>query len=400
MKKINRREFIKQISIVTFGFISFSRLIASKSLIDKIVYSNELIKDPNGILNLPKGFSYKIISKFKDTMDDGLMVPNAADGMGCFKGIGNNIILIRNHELGHVPLLRNAFKTESPFGQEISKFIKKYKDKFYDIKNKRTECFGCTTTIVYDTKRQLVKKQYLSLAGTLINCSGGVTPWNTWISCEETVKKKSGKITKNHGYNFEVIPSEKIKMSNPIPLKAMGRFRHEAIAVDPKNNYVYQTEDREDGLIYRFIPNVKNDLSMGGGLQGLVVKNIFNADCTNWKNIVFKKGEIHDIVWQDLDNVDSAKDDLRFRGKKLGCAFFARGEGMWYANDYIYFTATTGGKNKLGQIWRYKHIGQKGVDGQIELFFESNDADVLKLPDNITVAPWGDLIISEDGKGA
>jgi len=395
----SRKDFLKNISIVTLGFTSFSKIIASGSFINKVIQNKSLIKDPKGIIDLPKGFTYNIISKFEDEMDDGLSVPDAADGMACFKGKGNNIILVRNHELGHLPLLENSLWEKSPFGSNQLKFMKKNKKKFYDINDDKTECFGGTTTIVYNVKNKRVEKQFLSLAGTLVNCSGGPTPWNTWVSCEETVKKEKGKITKDHGYNFEVNVSDKVKLSSPIPLKSMGRFRHEAIAVDPKKGFVYQTEDREDGLFYRFIPKVKHNLKKGGKLQALSIVGYRGLDCTNWKNHNIKIGEIHQVKWVNMKNVESPKDDLRKRGRNKGCAFFARGEGLWYADDYVYFTSTTGGRQRLGQIWRYKHQEGKNSDGVLELFFESTSKDILNLPDNITVAPWGDLILSEDGKG-
>ena len=82
-----------------------------------------------------------------------------------------------------------------------------------------------------------------------------------------------------------------------------------------------------------------------------------------------------------------------------GCAIFARGEGMWFYNNYVYFTCTSGGKNKLGQIWRYKNNPSLSSEGKLELFFESKNKNILYRPDNITVSPHGDLIISEDGKG-
>jgi len=396
---LSRRKFLKNLSIVTLGFTSFSKLIATSSVVKKIIKNNALIPDPKGIINLPYGFTYNIISRHEDKMDDDLTVPDAADGMACFKGSGDNIILIRNHELGHLPLLQNSLWEKNPFGKNQSKFMKKNSKKFYDIKRNKTECFGGTTTIVYNTKTKKVENQFLSLAGTLVNCSGGPTPWGTWISCEETVKKAKGKITKNHGYNFEVSAKEKINLSNPMPLKSMGRFRHEAIAVDPERGFVYQTEDREDGLFYRFIPKVKQKLKKGGRLQALSISGYRGLDCTNWEKNSFTLGESRKVKWVDMDNVESPKDDLRVRGRNKGCAFFARGEGIWYADDYVYFTSTTGGKEKCGQIWRYKHQKDNLSDGVIELFFESKSKDILNMPDNITVAPWGDLILSEDGKG-
>ena len=105
-------------------------------------------------------------------------------------------------------------------------------------------CLGGTTTLVYDTRTQTLEKHFLSLIGTIRNCAGGLTPWNTWITCEETMQKAEGTYDADHGYNFEVPASADIGLADPIPLKAMGRFNHEAVAVDPKTGIVYETEDR------------------------------------------------------------------------------------------------------------------------------------------------------------
>ena len=67
----------------------------------------------------------------------------------------------------------------------------------------------------------------------------------------------------DHGYTFEVPATAKPHLAQAVALKAMGRFNHEAIAVDPKTGIVYQTEDRHDGLLYRFIPNVR-PIARGG----------------------------------------------------------------------------------------------------------------------------------------
>ena len=80
---ISRKDFIKNISIVTIGLTSFSKLLSSSTLLN--FDSLNIIKDPKGVLSLPKGFSYSVLSKLNDKMDDGLNVPDKADGMGCFK---------------------------------------------------------------------------------------------------------------------------------------------------------------------------------------------------------------------------------------------------------------------------------------------------------------------------
>ena len=391
---MNREEFIKKFSILSLGLATIPTLLAK----DKSRYDiSGLIRDPNGILDLPLGFTYSIISKEKDLMDDGLLVPPNADGMTCLPIDKERVILIRNHEIGHVPKLSIFFKN-NPFGKHYRKYQKENADKFYDIKRKKTHCFGGTTSIVYNIKTEKVENQYLSLAGTLVNCSGGKTPWNTWISCEETTMNDGGGITKNHGYNFEVVPSISPKLTKAIPLKDMGRFRHEGIAFDSSIGYVYQTEDREDGLFYRFIPNIKNKLYKGGKLQILSFKDWRGIDTRNWnkKNIDIERK--YKVRWIDIDNVNSDKDDLRYRGKNLGGAIFARGEGIFYSDNMLFFTATTGGRNKSGQIWKYIP-NESNTDGEIELFYESSHSNVLNMPDNIIISPNGNILLCEDGKG-
>jgi len=391
---MNRGEFIQKFSLLSLGLTTIPTLLGNSQLKEKIP---GLVKDSNGIIDLPKGFTYSILSKEKDLMDDGLLVPPNADGMVCLPMDEERVVLIRNHEIGHVPRLATFFKN-NPFGKHYRKYKKENADKFYDIKGKKTHCFGGTTNIVYNINTEQVESQYLSLAGTLVNCSGGKTPWNTWISCEETTINKGTGITKEHGYNFEVFPSLFPKLTKAIPLKDMGRFRHEGVAFDPLTGYVYQTEDRENGLFYRFIPNNKNKLSKGGKLQVLSFSDWRGIDTRNWKQQNINIGKKYKVRWLDIDNTNSKKDDLRYNGHRLGGAIFARGEGIFFSDNMLFFTATTGGKNKTGQIWKYIP-NKNNTGGNIELFYESNDSNVLNLPDNIILSPNGNILLCEDGKG-
>mgnify|MGYP001182937473 FL=1 len=392
-KKISRKKFIKDVSIFTVGMFAFSNmLLAAEKGLSKVLNIIPVQNDPKGILNLLKGFKYKIISKKGQSMSDGLTVPDHADGMASFKGKNGKIILVRNHEIGHFKTIEKLLD-KNPM-QKNKAYINKNKNLMYDPGKNNGPCGGGTTTIIYNPKTQTVETEYLSLAGTLVNCGGGITPWNTWISCEETVDVQGNNLIKNHGYNFEVTPSETIKLNQAVPLKAMGRFRHEAIAIDPTTSIAYQTEDRDDGLIYRFIPNVKKEYVKGGKLQALILENITSNDTRNWGKINFNKNIKYKIDWLNLNEVDNPKDDLRYRAAQKGAAIFARPEGMWYDNNFIYFTCTTGGPKKIGQVWKMNISEQT-----LEMIFESYNSDVMKKCDNMTIAPWGDVIICEDGKG-
>jgi secreted PhoX family phosphatase len=109
--------------------------------------------------------------------------------------------------------------------------------------------------------------------------------------------------------------------------------------------------------------------------------------------------------WVNLEDVEPPGDDLRHRGAAAGAAIFARGEGAWTDGDAIYFACTDGGAARSGQVFRYRVSSDEATPaedknpGQLELFAESPDARLLEYADNLTVSPWGDIIVCEDGSG-
>ena len=411
MTTSNRREFVKK-SVFSAGFLGLSACVANYAYAQRSGSTGPsplsatgygpLQTDPQGRLRLPKGFSYKVFSQAGETMDDGFTVPAAHDGMNAFPGPDGLTLLVRNHEMSPLD------SSDNPYSK--SKAWKNLEPgKLYDAGKSGTQIHGGTTTLVFDTRTQELKRHYLSLAGTIRNCSGGSTPWGSWITCEETTARADDKLHVDHGYNFEVPANYEIELANPIPLKEMGRFNHEAVAVDPASGVVYQTEDRPDGLIYRFIPNQRGQLAKGGRLQALAIKGSPSVDTRNWKEMnqpLFPQKELVKVEWIDIEDYESPNDDMRFAGFEAGAARFARGEGMFYGNGEIYFACTNGGAKKYGQIFRYKPSPSEGLAGEendpgtLELFIESQDLELLKACDNLTVAPWGDIVICEDDGGS
>ncbi len=403
---ISRRNFLTNGLAVGLGFYGLQKFAHtplkaanSKQMLNFKAGYGELIKDPKGILDLPKGFSYKIISAAGKQMFDGYTVPTKMDGMATFM-IGGKTVIIRNHEIDPGAFGTGAFGKNNELLKRIDKKL------IYDNGFEDTVALGGTTTIIYDTNTQKVEKEFLSLIGTLRNCAGGPTPWNSWITCEETVVTKSDKFMKNHGYNFEVPATINPKIAEPIPLIEMGRFNHEAVCLEPKSGIVYQTEDAHDGLIYRYLPNQKGNLAKGGKLQALAIKGQKSYDTRNWgaesNNHITIKNQRYLVEWVDLDNVNPSEDDLRLRGLNKGAAKFARGEGMWFGNNEVYFACTNGGAKKVGQVFRYipsdfeGTIKEKDNPGTLELFIESENSDIIRNCDNLTVSPWGDVILCED----
>ncbi|WJY19932.1 DUF839 domain-containing protein [Alteriqipengyuania flavescens] len=326
--------------------------------------------DPAGLLDLPRGFSYRLISRLGDAMDDGGTVPDRADGMGCF-GLGKGkLALVRNHEL----------KVQHDAGGELVSG--------FDRRSGGGVLPGGTTTLVLDAASGKVERQYRSLAGTIRNCAGGVTPWGSWLSCEEDMTRAGDGVGRDHGWVFEV-PASAPGLVDPVPLEAMGRFNHEAAAVDPETGIVYMTEDRDDSLLYRFIPALPGKLLAGGKLQALAADGI--ADSRNWDGRGMAPGGAAKVRWIDLENVASPEDDLRQRGAAKGATLFARGEGIHMGTGELFFCCTSGGAAKLGQVFRFSP-----GKGRLDLFFESTSPDQFNYGDNLTVAPNGHLIVCED----
>jgi len=386
----SRRHFLKTAALYSTAFAGLRNFAVGRAAAATLKAEGygPLRPDPARLMDLPEGFSYRVISRAGEEMSDRFITPGLPDGMATFPAGENRMVLIRNHEINP-----GARASSGPFGPNNELFARLSAGKAYDPGHRGRPCLGGTTSLLFNTATQTVERSYLSLAGSLRNCAGGPTPWNTWITCEETVVTIGRECAKDHGFNFEVPASPDIALADPIPLRDMGRFNHEAVAVDPDTGIVYQTEDRPDGLIYRFIPKRPGKLAEGGQLQALALGNR-PVDTRNWTRQAIEPGEKRPAHWIDLKDVAARSDFLRYRGSTDGAATFARGEGMWFSNGVIYFACTNGGRARRGQIWKY-HL----ADNQLELFIEPNDEALVDMCDNITVAPWGDLFLCEDGKG-
>ncbi|MGR6532248.1 alkaline phosphatase PhoX [Brevundimonas sp. RM1] len=355
--------------------------------------------DPYGLLDLPEGFSYRVASQAGETMADGLLTPDKFDGMGCFGLDEDRVILVRNHEVNPLEFNASAWGANHRLVGDLDRA--RVYGVYPDENGAVAPLGGGTTTVVYNLRTGRAERQHLSLGGTAVNCAGGVTPWGSWLSCEEIVAGTKDGLPQDHGWVFEV-PSRATGLVDPTPIRAMGRFKHEAACIDPRTGVVYMTEDTAESLFYRYLPTDPRRLQTGGRLQALALVDQARGDTRNWNDVLWRQGQRLAVRWVDLDHVESPDGDLSLRGHASGAALFARGEGVHWAGDHLYFTCTSGGVGRHGQIMRYVPSPREGQSdeaaqpGVLELFVEAGDRAVLDYVDNIAIAPNGHVIGCED----
>lgn len=313
------------------------------------------------LLRLPKGFEYLSFGWTGDEMSDGSPTPGMHDGMAAFHRRDDKIAIVRNHEVGS--------------------FTGAFADPAYN-----RNAGGGTTTLTFDPGAGKFTEARASLSGTIRNCAGGPTPGGSWLTCEETTVV--GADGTRHGYVFEV-PHH--KAGDPRPIKEMGRYSHEAVAVHPRTGVVYLTEDDTPAGFYRFIPKRRHTLSAGGKLQMLVIKT---DDGSSYSTYGDPTGTEYETDWVTIDNPDYAPGEVRpaLQGQAKGAAVFRRLEGAWWGNDRVYIVSTSGGPKGQGQVFEYDPAEER-----LRVLFASPDAAVLNNPDNICVSPRGGIVLCEDG---
>ncbi|MFE3139956.1 alkaline phosphatase PhoX [Streptomyces scopuliridis] len=346
-----------------------------------------LVTDPDGLLDLPQGFRYKVLSREGDPLRSGEgRVPSNHDGMAALPGRRGRVHLVRNHEnraTAPIPVPAVHGLTYDPMGKG-----------------------GCTALEL--DGRDNVLGERVAIAGTAVNCAGGPTPWGTWLTCEETEDRAgTNGYTKDHGFIFEVDGADPLR-TGAVPLTAMGRFQHEAIAIDPGTGIVYETEDAFDrpfGLFYRFLPQKPHggtgSLRAGGALEAMRVPGVPDLSAVQEPGTSFDR-----VEWVPVPDPLARETPIRLQDFGPGGITHAQKlEGCYWGERAVYFvssfarSAEGSAADHYGQVWKYEPKRRRltlvivfGPGTDIQLPGES--------PDNICLAPSGGLMVCEDGGGA
>lgn len=346
-----------------------------------------LVPDPAGMLDLPEGFRYTVLSREGEPLRSGQgPVPARCDGMAAFTAPGGGIGLVRNHEN----------RPDTPVGVPALPGLT------YD-----PAAFGGCTALRLDAGGAVTSEE-VAIAGTAINCAGGPTPWNTWLTCEES-EDRAGDLgyERDHGFVFEIDPFDMGRNRDPQPITAMGRFQHEAVAVDPGTGIVYETEDAFDapfGLYYRFRPTQPRggpgSLLAGGTLEAMRVPDVPDLSVVQDPGTVLRG-----VRWVAVPDPLATETPIRLQD--FGPAGITHGqklEGHYWGDGSVYFVSSFAraeegsAADHNGQVWRY----DPAVDSlTLEIVF-GPEADVAlpgESPDNIALSPHGGLMVCEDGDG-
>ena len=270
--------------------------------------------DANGI-RLPAGFTSRVVARAGSAVaGTGYVWPSAPDGGATFALSGGGWV--------------------------------------YAVNSERGGGAGGASSISFDAAGNVTGARRI-LGGTNNNCAGGATPWGTWLSCEEV----------DRGYVYEC----DVTADRPTRRPALGRFKHEAAAVDGARRTVYLTEDEPDGCLYRARYAAAGDLSSAA----LEVARVSGTS----------------VTWVAVPDPTGAT--TRTRDQVSGAARFSGGEGIWYGGDVVHFA--TKGDNRV----RRYHV----VDQALTVVYDDDTScnPVLTGVDNVVVARSGDLYVAEDG---
>lgn len=351
-----------------------------------------LVDRPGELLDVPEGFTYTVLQNAGTPMSDGYKMPPQPDGMATFMDSDGNYVLLRNHELGNTEFMTRYGFLMQKYGSLGPVFSKDHFGGVARLVVGKESLLGDLKAGRGNPSRALMDSRMV-LLGTSKNCSGG-TIEGGWVTCEESDEP-------GHGYAFYTKPTDS-ELKAPRVIKSWGRMHREAVVMDPRTGVVYMTEDRSDACFFRHVPDNARLPFSTGKVQAMQVVGQSTMDPypeAPTQGVIpgkWKPGTRFAVTWVDIPDCQAARETCSSQGIRLGATTFNRNEGIVWDQNSAWFISSLGGPVKGGQIFEYVPDEKDDSRGELVLQMEVTDRRVLSCPDNLTLAPWGDVILAED----
>ncbi|MBT4792195.1 MAG: DUF839 domain-containing protein [Halobacteriovoraceae bacterium] len=290
----SRREFIK---FLGHGSLALSSLNLLSSCSSNNIKASPFPSFKDDVI-LADGLSYYPIISWNDPMNSKEVFGFNNDYINIQMINANELIMWVNHEYisplfvsGLERTKENVDIEKSLVGGSLIK-LKKENNKWKFIYNDQHNKGVRGNTMIPFANNVSVRGSKV-VEGTLANCAGGKTPWNTFLTCEENYDgfygerdRKTDQIKSNnfsvgwqtfypknlpehYGWVVEIDPftGQAKKHTN------LGRFAHESatcVTSKDKKVVVYSGDDRNDEHLYKFVS--KTDYNLTSGI--LYVANI------------------------------------------------------------------------------------------------------------------------------
>lgn len=243
--------------------------------------------------------------------------------------------------------------------------------------------FNATTKLWELTKSRAVDFSSASLVQTIRNCSGGVTPWGTIVTAEESVtgNDTNGDGYKDYGWLVEIDPataevSSKNTNGTKGKLWQMGIMNHENVVVNDAGTLAYYGEDGGTHMVYKYAMDTPNDLSSGNLYVLKLDQGIVNGDPVG-----------STATWIQVPNKTQAdQNNTTSLAESLGGTKFNGIEDVEISplDGKIYFTA-----KGLDKVYRLKDSGTTASEVEV---FVGGGSTVYNLytTDGVKTEAWGD----------
>lgn len=398
--------------------------------------SGKILKGlPTGLskdeVTLVEELSYKILIKEGDALTDELSFGTNNDFTQFVKLPNNRYGLWVNHEAFDTVLASNRNRTTVPSRAQYETERRLLGGSFFEIKKDKNKKWTVVPNSSYNTRlsgetkipfannQKVAGKSYA--IGTFANCSGGITPWNTILTCEENYQdyygeynrhaKKGKEITedkngavmwhkqesydpRHYGWVVEFNPETKESKK----ILGIGRYSHECakpVLNSDGRTVVYSGDDQNNECLYKFVASKKGSLDEGElYVASLEQKKWISLDLN--KNPLLKK---------HFKNQTDVFTYCREAAHLVGGTPLARPEDIEVDqfNGHV-FVALTNNKTKNDYFGSILKIIEPNNDYtsetfEYETFLTGGPNAGLACPDNLVFDKKGNLWITTDISG-